>query len=92
MVDRHIKLAFYCSSNLGNVYKERGQLQEALENYRHAVRLKPDFIDGYINLAAALVAAGDMEQAVQAYVTALQYNPVSWLYIFRSFSDTYPNT
>jgi tetratricopeptide (TPR) repeat protein len=63
-------------SNLGNVYKERGQLQEALENYRHAVRLKPDFIDGYINLAAALVAAGDLEQAVQAYVTALQYNPV----------------
>ena len=66
-------------SNLGNVYKERGQLQEALENYRHAVRLKPDFIDGYINLAAALVAAGDMEQAVQAYVTALQYNPVCTL-------------
>lgn len=61
---------------MGNVYKERGQLQEALENYRHAVRLKPDFIDGYINLAAALVAARDMEQAVQAYVTALQYNPV----------------
>ena len=52
--------------------------QEALDNYRHAVRLKPDFIDGYINLAAALVAANDMEQAVQAYVSALQYNPVSY--------------
>ena len=64
-------------SNLGNVYKERAQLQEALDNYRHAVRLKPDFIDGYINLAAALVAAGDLEQAVQSYVTALQYNPVN---------------
>lgn len=70
-------------SNLGNVYKERGQLQEALDNYRHAVRLKPDFIDGYINLAAALVAAGDMEQAVQAYVTALQYNPVRKLYFYK---------
>jgi cytochrome c-type biogenesis protein CcmH/NrfG len=47
------------------------------------VRLKPDFIDGYINLAAALVAARDMEQAVQAYVTALQYNPVSFfLFLF----------
>jgi len=44
--------------------------------FRHAVRLKPDFIDGYINLAAALVAAGDMEGAVQAYVSSLQYNPV----------------
>jgi protein O-GlcNAc transferase len=64
-------------SNLGNVYKEQQQLQDALENYRHAVTLKPDFIDGYINLAAALVAAGEMEQAVQAYITALQYNPVS---------------
>ena len=68
-------------SNLGNVYKERGQLQEALDNYRHAVRLKPDFIDGYINLAAALVAAGDMEGAVQAYVSALQYNPVCMITI-----------
>lgn len=65
-------------SNLGNVYKEKDKLQEALENYRHAVRLKPDFIDGYINLAAALVAAGDMEQAVQCYCTALRYNPVSF--------------
>lgn len=67
---------FLLFSNLGNVYKERGQLQEALDNYRRAVRLKPDFIDGYINLAAALVAARDMESAVQAYITALQYNPV----------------
>lgn len=64
-------------SNLGNVYKERGQLQQALESYRHAVQLKPDFIDGYVNLAAALVAAADLEGAVQAYVTALHFNPVS---------------
>lgn len=64
-------------SNLGNVLKEKGQLKEALANYRHAVKLKPDFIDGYINLAAALVAAGDLEGAVQAYATALNYTPVS---------------
>lgn len=57
-------------------------MQEAIEHYRHALRLKPDFIDGYINLAAALVAAGDMEGAVQAYVSALQYNPD--LYCVRS--------
>lgn len=63
-------------SNLGNVFKERGQLQQALENYRHAVRLKPEFVDGWINLAAALVAAGELHQAVDAYMTALRYNPV----------------
>ena len=64
-------------SNLGNVFKERGQLKEALENYQHAIRLKPEFVDGYINLAAALVAANELHQAVEAYVTALKYNPVS---------------
>lgn len=64
-------------SNLGNVFKERGQIQEALDNYRHAISLKRDFIDGYINLAAALVAANDLEGAVSAYVSALNINPVS---------------
>ena len=109
-------------SNLGNVFKEKGQLVDALENYRYAVRLKPDFIDGYINLAAALVSAGqhfenlwrlrffasphfivvpfvlslaylrtdiychcvtgDMEGAVNAYLSALSINPN--LYCVRS--------
>lgn len=67
---------------MGNVYKDHGQLSADLENYRHAVRQKPDFIDGYINLATALVAAGDMEQAIQAYLSALHYNPD--LYCVRS--------
>jgi protein O-GlcNAc transferase len=35
-------------SNLANSYKERGQLTEALEYYRTAVRLKPDFVDGLV--------------------------------------------
>ena len=69
-------------SNLGNVFKERGQLGDALQNYRHAITLKPDFIDGYINLAAALVSATDMEGAVHAYLSALQCNPD--LYAVRS--------
>lgn len=62
-------------SNIGNCYKEQGNANAALENYRLAVQLKPDFIDGYINLAAALVSYGDLEQAVTAYLNALQYNP-----------------
>ncbi len=73
---KHNPLMAEAYSNLGNVFKERGQLKDAIENYRHALSIKPDFIDGYINLAAALVALGDTESAVNAYATALQYNPV----------------
>ena len=57
-------------SNLGNVYKERGQLQEAIEHYRHALRLKPDFIDGYINLAML--------------VEGLKYKKISSQYFFHT--------
>ncbi|CEF64055.1 O-glycosyltransferase [Strongyloides ratti] len=58
----------YC--NLGNVFKERGQYKEAIENYRHAIELK------------TLVSKGDLEQAVVAYSTALQFNPA--LYCVRN--------
>ena len=51
-------------------------MKEALENYHHAITLKPEFVDGYINLAAALVAANELHKAVEAYMTALKYNPV----------------
>ena len=47
------------------------------------MKLKPDFIDGYINLAAALVAARDLDSAINAYRTALGYNPVSFLTEFQ---------
>ena len=65
---------------------------DPLNYLRHAVRLKPDFIDGYINLAAALVAAGDMEGAVQAYVSSLQYNPVSLLARFYWLLSLFPGS
>ena len=53
------------------------------------MRLKPDFIDGYINLAAALVAARDLEAAVNAYRTALTYNPVSTRVYVARLSGVY---
>lgn len=39
-------------------------------------------------MAAALVAARDMESAVQAYVTALQYNPVRLRFDLWSVVDS----
>ena len=85
-----LALVFMASNSLTNLLCASAIEVEALDNYRHAVRLKPDFIDGYINLAAALVAAGDMEGAVQAYVSSLQYNPVSFFLLCIS-STLKPN-
>jgi len=62
-------------SNLGNVHKEQGDVQQALEFYKYAVGLKPDFIDGYVNLAAALTSIQDYEGAIKAHMEALHINP-----------------
>ncbi|KAL3321185.1 hypothetical protein Ciccas_000142 [Cichlidogyrus casuarinus] len=77
---KHNPLLAEAYSNLGNVYKERGQLKEAIENYRHALNLKPEFVDGYINLATALVQASDTEGA-SCYLKSIETCPtfaVAW--------------
>lgn len=58
------------------------QALQDLENSRLIVGQKPGTIDGYVKLAGALVAAGNMDQAIQAYFSALHYNPE--LYCVRS--------
>src|SRR5262249_49530843 len=45
--------------NLGLVFRARGEVPAALDHYRTAVRLKPDYIDARLNLALALLLSGD---------------------------------
>uniref|UniRef100_A0A915IFK2 UDP-N-acetylglucosamine--peptide N-acetylglucosaminyltransferase SPINDLY n=1 Tax=Romanomermis culicivorax TaxID=13658 RepID=A0A915IFK2_ROMCU len=81
-------------SNLGNVFKERGLLPEALAHYKKALSFKPEFIDAYVNLAAAydlyavrsdlgnlLKAMGRLEEAKACYLKSIETQPnfaVAW--------------
>jgi Flp pilus assembly protein TadD len=38
-------------SNLGNVLKDQGKLDEAVAAYRQAIRLKPSYAEVHANLA-----------------------------------------
>src|SRR5208282_631934 len=40
-------------NNLGNIYNQLGQFDNALENAKHAVELDPDMLSGYENVAMA---------------------------------------
>ena len=56
------KASFY----LGNVCKERGELQEAIEHYTHAIHLKTDYEDAYIGLAGVFFTnKGDTQKAME---------------------------
>lgn len=46
-------------------------MKDVLDNYCYVVKLKLDFIDGYINLVVVLVVVGDLEGVVNVYVMVL---------------------
>ena len=41
-------------SNLASVHKDSGNIPEAIQSYRTALKLKPNFPDAYCNLAHCL--------------------------------------
>jgi len=51
--------------NLGTVFAEQGQYEKAAEITKQAVRLAPDWIDGYGNLAACALALQGFDETRQ---------------------------
>ena len=65
-------------NNLGLVLAARpdGQ-QEAMAHYRESLRLKPDQVEGYINLGSALMGLGRLDEAKAQFEAARHANPAN---------------
>jgi tetratricopeptide (TPR) repeat protein len=61
--------------NLAGALAGDGKVDEAIEHYRHAVRLYPDYIQAHNNLAALLADRGRPEEAILHYEEALRLDP-----------------
>ena len=61
--------------NMANVFKVKGDLEEAIEAYKQALKLKPDYTDAYNNMGNALKDKGDPEAAIDSYKKALKIRP-----------------
>ncbi|MBI3585340.1 MAG: tetratricopeptide repeat protein [Nitrospinae bacterium] len=62
-------------NNLGNDYRNQGQLDEAIKEYLIAIRIKPDFAGAYNNLGVAYAKQGRLSEAIQEYQASLRINP-----------------
>jgi tetratricopeptide (TPR) repeat protein len=60
---------------MGNALKDLGEYAEAIENYKQAVLLKPDYAEAYNNLGVALKDYGRCTEAIENYERAIQLNP-----------------
>ncbi|MCZ6617777.1 MAG: tetratricopeptide repeat protein, partial [Gammaproteobacteria bacterium] len=59
-------------SNLGTTLRRLERIDDALECFRNAVRLQPRLAEVHTNLGTCLLAAGDMEGAVESYKVAFR--------------------
>lgn len=62
-------------NNLGIVYLNAGQLYEAAEEFDWARRLMPGHPDPRINLGIALERGGKIDEALDAYASAIEVYP-----------------
>ena len=62
-------------NNLGNLYASKGRLDLAIQQYRTALRLKPDFAEAQNNLGLAYASQGRIDTAIAQYRAAIRLKP-----------------
>uniref|UniRef100_A0A7N4NWC1 dolichyl-phosphate-mannose--protein mannosyltransferase n=1 Tax=Sarcophilus harrisii TaxID=9305 RepID=A0A7N4NWC1_SARHA len=73
----------HAMNNLGNILKERNELQEAEELLSLAVRIQPDFAAAWMNLGIVQNSLRRFGEAERSYWTAIKYR--------RKYPDCYYN-
>jgi protein O-mannosyl-transferase len=61
--------------NLGHALDDKGQIDEAIRQYREAIRLKPNYPDAHNNLGIALDNKGQTGEAIQQFREAIRLKP-----------------
>ena len=60
---------------LGEALQDAGRREEAVEQYKLAVRLRPTEVTGYLKLGACLTEMGRFDQARQYLLQAIALDP-----------------
>jgi tetratricopeptide (TPR) repeat protein len=64
-------------SELGIAYATRGETSKAIEQYQIALRMNPNFADGYTNLGLAYDDMGQLDEAIRHHEQALKLKPTA---------------
>ena len=61
--------------NLGVALAAQGESDEAIQQYKQALQLEPDFVEAHNDLANELAAQGNLDEAIQHWDRALELQP-----------------
>ena len=67
--------SWLAENNLGLALVETGNQQEAIDHFRKALALKPDFARAYYNWGTVLSNTGQPKEAIERFRQALEYDP-----------------
>jgi len=65
-------------NNLGDVYARNGDLVKALEEFKLATQINPNYADAYHNMANTYQQMGQNDEAMKYYQIAAEINPKLW--------------
>ncbi|MDI6777747.1 MAG: tetratricopeptide repeat protein [Patescibacteria group bacterium] len=77
-------------NNLGDVYMRQGNPEKAIEEFKKAIEINPDYADAYHNLAHTYSQIGQVEEAMKNYQRALEINPSLWQ-SYQNMAEVYFN-
>jgi tetratricopeptide (TPR) repeat protein len=63
-------------NNLGNALARKQLWDSAIDHLQEAVKLRPDYADGYFNLGSVLFQQGRIDQAIAQWRKALEIRPL----------------
>ena len=63
--------------SLGLALARQRKLTEAIEHFKTALRIKPDYADAHTNWGLALAQQGKLAEAIDHYQQTLHFNPDS---------------
>ncbi|MFQ5669817.1 MAG: tetratricopeptide repeat protein [Acidobacteriota bacterium] len=71
---KHREKALY---NVGNLFYAQGDYREAVEQYRKAVAVQPEYLKAYYKMGLALQTLGQMDEARRAFEEVVRIDPNS---------------
>jgi Tfp pilus assembly protein PilF len=61
--------------NLARIYERQGNVDEAIEQYKLALDIRPNYVDAHYNLGLLYLQQGRMDRAIEQFTEATRLNP-----------------